>query len=127
MSSAPGLRGIGFDDAYVAVDETFGDHPLKPAFYMGYLEQDLFSQLTDEADYELKPERRFSSFATQIDLYWRNFKEIYYLGQSQYKAWVSHLWSRFNELIYTAIDAKRGGKNELSEFCQKAHEAVIRD
>ena len=126
--SSEQYRGIGFDAAYQTVtDEIFGDHPLTPAFYMSYLEHDLFSRLTDDTQYDITPDERFHSWHDQKELFWATFHEIYNMGVEQYKAWVGLLDHHFNELIITAIEAKKGDKKALSQFYQAAHEAVIRD
>ena len=130
MSSEP--TGFTFDNAYLALDEIFAGHPLRPAVFTAYLTGTMFSRIADSAsfgDIRSDPDlqaRRFRDFPDQSKLFWAMFNEIYQMDVIEYRNIISDLWQTFKDLL-DQTQQSRNGKDLKPQFYQAAHKALIRD
>ena len=130
--STESLQGVGFDQAYEALDEVFGGHPLKPALYTSYLQGTLFSRIAPSAQVQHVQhgsnigENRFRTVHDNSQLFWASMGELYNMGVQQYKAWVQQLTDNFMVLLSQASQTNKG-VSEVDKFFQGLHNAIIRD
>ena len=130
MTSQP--RGFTFDNAYLALDEIFAGHPLKPAVFTAYLRNTMFSRIADSdnfRDIESDPgtqRGRFRDFHDQAQLFWATVDEIYQMDVINYKKIISDLWQTFKDLV-DQVQQTRDGKDMKPQFYEAAHSAIIRD